>query len=128
MGHYAKNTDKTHTLNDENREKLEAYSINKLNEYRLGGHPCPTTKPIRTPCNRNYEAHDFTGRIPAFDAGKYTPAQTAVYLKAKTFFSQAWVKLLPDIGNKHSMKNFSPDYPLNCPKDGDAAYIADAVT
>ena len=47
-----------------------------------------------------YEAHDFTGRIPAFDAGKYTPAQMAVYLKAKTFFSQAWVKLLPDIGNK----------------------------
>ena len=40
----------------------------------------------------------------------------------------AWVKLLPDIGNKRSMKNFSPDYPLNCLKDGDAAYIADAVT
>lgn len=75
-----------------------------------------------------YESHDFTGKIPAFDAGKYTPAQTAVYLKAKNFFSQAWLKLLPDIGNKRSMKNFSPDYPLNCLKDGDAAYIADAVT
>ncbi len=75
-----------------------------------------------------YEVHDFTGRFPAFDAGNYTPAQTAIYLKAKTFFSQAWVKLLPDIGNKRSMKNFSPDYPLNCLKDGDAAYIADAVT
>lgn len=88
----------------------------------------PYDKAFQEALQSYYESHDFTGRIPAFDAGKYTPAQTAVYLKAKTFFSQAWVKLLPDIGNKRSMKNFSPDYPLNCLKDGDAAYIADAVT
>ncbi len=74
-----------------------------------------------------YETHDFTGSIPAFDDKKYTPAQLQIYAKAKKFFAQSWLKLLPETGNKRSMRNFSKNYPLNCLKEGDAAYIADMV-
>ena len=74
-----------------------------------------------------YETHDFTGSLPAFDDKKYTPAQLRIYAKAKKFFAQSWLKLLPETGNKRSMRNFSKNYPLNCLKEGDAAYIADMV-
>lgn len=74
-----------------------------------------------------YEMHDFTGNIPAFDDKRYTPAQLQIYAKAKKFFAQSWLKLLPETGNKRSMRNFSKNYPLNCLKEGDAAYIADMV-
>lgn len=74
-----------------------------------------------------YENHDFTGNIPAFDDKKYSPTQIEIYIKAKKFFATSWLTLLPEIGNKRSMKNFSKSYPLNCLKDGDAAYIADKV-
>ena len=43
-----------------------------------------------------YYVHDFTGNIPAFDDKRYTPAQLQMYAKAKKFFSQLWLKLLPD--------------------------------
>ena len=43
-----------------------------------------------------YYVHDFTGNIPAFDDKRYTPAQLQMYAKAKKFFAQLWLKLLPD--------------------------------
>ena len=47
--------------------------------------------------------------------------------RRKSFFAQSWLKLLPETGNKRSMRNFSKNYPLNCLKEGDAVYIADMV-
>ena len=87
----------------------------------------PYDKETRDALQVYYETHDFTGSIPAFDDKKYTPAQLQIYAKAKKFFAQSWLKLLPETGNKRSMKNFSKNYPLNCLKEGDAAYIADMV-
>ena len=87
----------------------------------------PYDKEMRDALQAYYEAHDFTGSIPAFDDKKYTSAQVQVYAKAKKFFAQSWLTLLPETGNKRSMKNFSKSYPLNCLKEGDAAYIADMV-
>ena len=87
----------------------------------------PYDKKTRDALQAYYETHDFTGNIPAFDDKKYTPAQLRIYVKAKKFFAQSWLKLLPETGNKRSMRNFSKNYPLNCLKEGDAAYIADMV-
>lgn len=87
----------------------------------------PYDKETRDALQAYYETHDFTGSIPAFDDKKYTPAQLRIYGKAKKFFAQSWLKLLPETGNKRSMRNFSKNYPLNCLKEGDAAYIADMV-
>ena len=87
----------------------------------------PYDKKTRDALQTYYETHDFTGSIPAFDDKKYTPAQLQIYAKAKKFFAQSWLKLLPETGNKRSMRNFSKNYPLNCLKEGDAAYIADMV-
>ena len=87
----------------------------------------PYDKETRDELQAYYETHDFTGNIPAFDDKKYTPAQLQIYAKAKKFFAQSWLKLLPETGNKRSMRNFSKNYPLNCLKEGDAAYIADMV-
>ena len=87
----------------------------------------PYDKETRDVLQAYYETHDFTGNIPAFDDKKYTPAQLQIYAKAKKFFAQSWLKLLPETGNKRSMRNFSKNYPLNCLKEGDAAYIADMV-
>ena len=87
----------------------------------------PYDKEMRDALQAYYEAHDFTGNIPAFDDKRYTPAQLQIYAKAKKFFAQSWLKLLPETGNKRSMRNFSKNYPLNCLKEGDAAYIADMV-
>ena len=87
----------------------------------------PYDKETRDALHAYYETHDFTGSIPAFDDKKYTPAQLRIYGKAKKFFAQSWLKLLPETGNKRSMRNFSKNYPLNCLKEGDAAYIADMV-
>ena len=42
------------------------------------------------------EMHDFTGNITAFDDKRYTPAQLQMYVKAKKFFAQLWLKLLPE--------------------------------
>ena len=87
----------------------------------------PYDKKTRDALHAYYETHDFTGSIPAFDDKKFTPAQLQIYAKAKKFFAQSWLKLLPETGNKRSMRNFSKNYPLNCLKEGDAAYIADMV-
>lgn len=87
----------------------------------------PYDKETRDALQAYYEMHDFTGNIPAFDDKRYTPAQLQIYAKAKKFFAQSWLKLLPETGNKRSMRNFSKNYPLNCLKEGDAAYIADMV-
>ena len=87
----------------------------------------PYDKETRDVLQAYYETHDFTGNIPVFDDKKYTPAQLQIYAKAKKFFAQSWLKLLPETGNKRSMRNFSKNYPLNCLKEGDAAYIADMV-
>ena len=87
----------------------------------------PYDKETRDALQAYYETHDFTGSIPAFDDKKYTTAQLQIYAKAKKFFAQSWLKLLPKTGNKRSMRNFSKNYPLNCLKEGDAAYIADMV-
>ena len=87
----------------------------------------PYDKETRDALQAYYETHDFTGSIPAFDDKKYTPAQLQIYAKAKKFFARSWLKLLPETGNKRSMRNFSKNYPLNCLKEGDSAYIADMV-
>ena len=87
----------------------------------------PYDKETRDALQAYYETHDFTGNIHAFDDKKYTPAQLQIYAKAKKFFAQSWLKFLPETGNKRSMRNFSKNYPLNCLKEGDAAYIADMV-
>lgn len=87
----------------------------------------PYDKEMRDALQAYYEAHDFTGNIPAFDDKRYTPAQLQIYAKAKKFFAQSWLKLLPETGNKRSMRNFSKNYPPSCLKEGDAAYIADMV-
>ena len=87
----------------------------------------PYDKETRDALQAYYETHDFTGSIPAFDDKKFTPAQLQIYAKAKKFFAQSWLKLLPETGNKRSMRNFSKNYPLNCLKEGDAEYIADMV-
>ena len=87
----------------------------------------PYDKKTRDALQTYCETHDFTGSIPAFDDKKYTPAQLQIYAKAKKFFAQSWLKLLPETGNKRSMRNFSKNYPPSCLKEGDAAYIADMV-
>ena len=87
----------------------------------------PYDKETRDALQAYYETHDFTGNIPAFDDKKYTPAQLRIYAKAKKFFAQSWLKLLPETGNNRSMRNFSKNYPPSCLKEGDAAYIADMV-
>ena len=87
----------------------------------------PYDKETRDALQAYYETHDFTGSIPAFDDKKFTPAQLQIYAKAKKFFAQSWLKLLPKTGNKRSMRNFSKNYPPSCLKEGDAAYIADMV-
>lgn len=87
----------------------------------------PYDKKTRDALQTYCETHDFTGNIPAFDDKKYTPAQLRIYAKAKKFFAQSWLKLLPETGNKRSMRNFSKNYPPSCLKEGDAAYIADMV-
>ena len=74
----------------------------------------PYDKETRDALQAYYETHDFTGSIPAFDDKKYTAAQLQIYAKAKKFFAQSWLKLLPETGNKRSMRNFSKNYPLNC--------------
>ena len=88
----------------------------------------PYDKETRDALHAYYETHDFTGSIPAFDDKKFTPSQLQIYAKAKKVFAQSWLKLLPETGNKRSMRNFSKNYPLNCLKEGDAAYIADMVS
>lgn len=87
----------------------------------------PYDKKTRDALQAYYETHDFTGSIPTFDDKEYTPAQLRIYAKAKKFFAQSWLKLLPETGNKRSMRNFSKNYPPSCLKEGDAAYIADMV-
>ena len=67
----------------------------------------PYDKKTREALQTYYETHDFTGSIPAFDDKKYTPAQLQIYAKAKKFFAQSWLKLLPQTGNKRSLRNFS---------------------
>lgn len=65
--------------------------------------------------------------LQAYDDKKYTPAQLQIYAKAKKFVAQSWLKLLPETGNKRSIRNFSKNYPPSCLKEGDVAYIADMV-
>ncbi len=87
----------------------------------------PYDKETRDALQAYCEMHDFTGNIPAFDDKRYTPAQLQMYAKAEKFFAQLWLKLLPETGNKRSMRNFSKNYPPSCLKEGDAAYIAAMV-
>ena len=51
----------------------------------------PYDKETRDALQAYCEMHDFTGNIPA-----YTPAQLQMYAKAKKFFAQLWLKLLPE--------------------------------
>ena len=57
----------------------------------------PYDKETRDALQAYYETHDFTGKIPTFDDKKYTPAQLQIYAKAKKFFAQSWLKLLPEL-------------------------------
>lgn len=72
-----------------------------------------------------YSNHDFTNNILSFDDRKYSQDQVRIYVKAKEFFALSWLSQLPAFGNKRSMKNYSKNYPHNCLKEGDAAFIAD---
>ena len=87
----------------------------------------PYDKETRDALQAYYETHDFTGSIPAFDDKKYTPAQLQIYAKAKKFFAQSWLKLLPEMGNKRSMRNFSKNYPLNCLKEGPVFLVVSPI-
>ena len=56
--------------------------------------------------------NDYTTAKSDFDVSKVSPAQAKLYMKAKKFFLDAWLKQQKKMGGKGSLKNFSNDYPL----------------
>ena len=56
--------------------------------------------------------NDYTTAKSDFDVSKVSPAQAKLYMKAKGFFLDAWLKQQKKMGGKGSLKNFSNDHPL----------------
>ena len=56
--------------------------------------------------------NDYTTAKSDFDVSRVSQAQAKLYMKAKGFFLDAWLKQQKKMGGKGSLKNFSDNYPL----------------
>jgi len=74
-----------------------------------------------------FKSHDFTEAISVEHKNNLTGEKAKVYLKAKEFFSQYWLKNLRGIGIKRMMKNFSIQYPLKVLQNADGDYFMEQI-
>lgn len=71
--------------------------------------------------------NDYTTAKSDFDVSKVSQAQAKLYMKAKGFFLDAWLKQQKKMGGKGSLKNFSNDHPLKFIEQKDEELIVGAV-
>ena len=71
--------------------------------------------------------NDYTMAKSDFDVSKVSPAQAKLYMKAKGFFLDAWLKQQKKMGGKGSLKNFSNDHPLKLMEQKDEELIVGTV-
>ena len=71
--------------------------------------------------------NDYTTAKSDFDVSKVSQAQAKLYMKAKKFFLDAWLKQQKKMGGKGSLKNFSSDHPLKLMEQKDEELIVGAV-
>ena len=71
--------------------------------------------------------NDYTTAKSDFDVSKVSPAQAKLYMKAKGFFLDAWLKQQEAMGGEASLKNFSDNYPLKLMEQKDEELIVGAV-
>ena len=83
----------------------------------------PTEEEVREYFIKN----DYTMAKSDFDVSKVSQAQAKLYIKAKKFFLDAWLKQQEKMGGKGSLKNFSSDHPLKLMEHKDEELIVGAV-
>ena len=71
--------------------------------------------------------NDYTTAKSDFDVSKVSPTQAKLYMKAKGFFLDAWLKQQKKMGGKGSLKNFSNDHPLKLMEQKDEELIVGTV-
>ena len=71
--------------------------------------------------------NDYTTARSDFDVSKVSQAQAKLYMKAKGFFLDAWLKQQKKMGGKGSLNNFSKDHPLKLMEQKDEELIVGAV-
>ena len=71
--------------------------------------------------------NDYTTAKSDFDVSKVSQAQAKLYMKAKGFFLDAWLKQQKKMGGKGSLKNFSDNYPLKLMEQKDEELIVGVV-
>ncbi len=72
--------------------------------------------------------NDYTTAKSDFDVSKVNQAQAKLYVKAKGFFLDAWLKQQKKMGGKGSLKNFSSNHPLKLMEQKDEELIIGAVS
>ena len=71
--------------------------------------------------------NDYKTAKSDFDVSKVSQSQAKLYMKAKKFFLDAWLKQQKKMGGKGSLKNFSNDHPLKLMEQKDEKLIVGAV-
>ena len=71
--------------------------------------------------------NDYTTAKSDFDVSRVSQAQAKLYMKAKGFFLDAWLKQQKKMGGKGSLKNFSDNYPLKLMEQKDEELIVGVV-
>ena len=75
-----------------------------------------------------FQNNDFTEGISLEHEAEIPAGETRVFRKAKGFFSQYWLKNLPEIGVDRRMRNFSKDQPVNFLENVDGVHFAEEVS
>ena len=75
-----------------------------------------------------FQANDFTTEQSSYDPSKATDAQNQIYVKAKSFFAEAWDRQQKAMGGKSSLRNFSDAYPLQVLENANEDLVAGTVT
>ena len=94
-----------------------------LDRSLLDKEGAPTEEEMREYFIKN----DYTTAKSDFDVSKVNETQAKLYVKAKKFFSEAWLKQQKAMGGKASLKNFSKDHPLKLMEQKDEELIVGAV-
>ena len=71
--------------------------------------------------------NDYTTAKSDFDVSKVSQDQAKLYMKAKGFFLDAWLKQQKKMGGKGSLKNFSSNHPLKLMEQKDEELIVGTV-
>ena len=94
-----------------------------LDRSLLDKEGAPTEEEMREYFIKN----DYTTAKSDFDVSKVSQAQAKLYMKAKKFFLDAWLKQQKKMGGKGSLMNFSNDHPLKFIEQKDEELIVGAV-